>query len=152
MEVGAIWITYVVVTVILLILFLIPSYGGGLGRWLGAFLAFLIGALVVFVLTFNINRNNLSPNDNTWLTILEIVAYGLAALFLLILIIGGIWMFARKRRNSKVVMIDNNGNGNGDMDGCDYKATVVCDTQTGECAPKKEKIKCDGKSVKFLYI
>lgn len=83
---GILWIIYIAVVILsfLLVGYLGAARSFGGKWWVNAFLALLLGAIVVYVLTPFVTLN--TQSDRTWLGVLLLVAYILplvAALFMI---------------------------------------------------------------------
>ena len=77
------WGIYVIVIIISLIVFWNIKYYNETHHGMAFFLAFLIGAITVFIGTAWLNPHQLSGIDKTWLGILFLIAFSIPIVMLL---------------------------------------------------------------------
>ena len=75
MNVAALWVIYIIVVIIVWLVLALPCFGIMANSAVAAFFAFLIGAIVVAVLTATVNWSALTQTDKDWLYVLMFVAY-----------------------------------------------------------------------------
>lgn len=167
--VGGLWMTYIItVVVVLIILWLLRKVAG----WpfsVGLFIASIIAALVTFGTHQAALRNNLTNSDKSSLSNLYLVALGLpvaSLVWVFVEIYANFnrlyrakgkdvgWGWGKKKHDKKGYskMNDDNDNDVFDDDDCEFESEYECNARTGQCAPVKDKVKCDNNKATVRYV
>jgi hypothetical protein len=121
------WLVYILVVIVAFLLLSIIAYTNKFNTITRLFLSFLIGALLIFILSPSIITKN--EGDRTWYGLLVLVAF-------VIPLILGIWMIFAFR----------SGNVNfGQRGDCVVERTIQCD-ETGACHVAGENRHCPANS------
>jgi hypothetical protein len=117
------WLVYILVVIVAFLLLSIIAYTNKFNTITRLFLSFLIGALLIFILSPSIITKN--EGDRTWYGLLVLVAF-------VVPLILGIWMIFAFR----------SGTGNfGQRGECVVERTIQCD-ETGACHVAGENRHC----------
>jgi hypothetical protein len=136
MNVATLWIIYVVVVIILWLILWLPCFRIELDPILAAFVALVVGALLVFVLSPMLDMTTLTAGNKSALSALFIVAYILPIILLIWVLLAGYFTIQHCQkslgfgtyceRERERQMARNCGN--------EYRnGEVICDPDTGEC-------------------
>lgn len=120
------WFVYILVVIIVYILLSIIAYTNRLTTIARLFLAFLIGALLIFILSPSIITK--SDSDRTWYGLLVLVAF-------VIPLVLGVWLIFTYRDGNLL-------QGQGD---CVLERTIQCDSN-GSCRVVGEERHCPANS------
>jgi len=154
MNIGTIWIVWIIVVIVIWAILYYPGFGVGL-RGSGAFFfALIIGLIVVFALSLGFLNtwNEISTNDKQWLSLLWFVAY-------LLPLIVAIWIavdcgYARRVNFGCNMWGGRQGWGQeqGSMhhEG-ENKLVMQCDPNTGACQPVMSRTHVGNTEVKTFY-
>jgi len=129
MQLGALVVLYVLVVLVLGFIFCLPCFELGWSCELSFFVASLIGAALVFILSANVDWNALTDEEKAWYSLLWLVAY-------LLPLVLAIFIIVRTHLHHGEIK---------------SKSEVICDRATGECLVQKSDIKMGHQKVKVLY-
>lgn len=148
MNVLWLWIIYIIVVIVLWLVLWIPQLCIELDMVLSAFVALIIGAIVIFLLSPSVGID-LNKTQSGWLSALLIIAYLLPILLLLWIILAG-YIDIKRVKNHKMYKNTKKLTGKKE-ENCKFERRLVCDN-SGNCNVTGGKMKCDDGTDKILYI
>ncbi len=153
MGVALLWAIYIIVVIAVWVVLWVPQLCIALDMVLSAFIALVVGAIVIFLLSPTVGMHTLDKAQSGWLSALFIIAYLLPILLLLWIILAG-YVDIKKSKYRKMKKHHGAGKSHemhGDLDNCKFQMEVVCNEQ-GECRTSMKGMKCDQGEARILYV